>query len=113
MLNNPSLWFFVVVFLGSFGAGLVGSLVGLGGGVFVVPLLTIGFGLPFEAAVGASIVSIIATSSGAAAAYVKDHITNLRVGMFLEIATTIGAVTGAYLASVAPTGFSTCCSVRS
>ncbi|MGO8949387.1 MAG: sulfite exporter TauE/SafE family protein [Ktedonobacterales bacterium] len=105
MLNDPNLFFFVVVFLGSLGAGLVGSLVGLGGGVFVVPLLTIGFGLPFEAAVGASIVSVIATSSGAAAAYVKDHITNLRVGMFLEIATTIGAVTGAYLANVAPTGF--------
>jgi uncharacterized membrane protein YfcA len=102
---DPNLFFFIIVFLGSFGAGLLGSLVGLGGGVFVVPLLTIGFGLPFEWAVGASIVSVIATSSGAAAAYVKDHITNLRVGMFLEIATTIGAVSGAYLATVAPTGF--------
>jgi len=105
MAVDPNLLFFIVVFLGSFGAGLLGSLVGLGGGVFVVPLLTIGFGLPFEWAVGASIVSVIATSSGAAAAYVKDHITNLRVGMFLEIATTIGAVTGAYLAAMAPTGF--------
>ena len=104
MLNNPDLGFFLIVIVASFGAGLVGSLVGLGGGVFVVPLLTIGFGLPFETAVGASIVSVIATSSGAAAAYVKDHITNLRVGMFLEIATTIGAVSGAYLANVAPTG---------
>ena len=95
--------FFLVVFVASAGAGLIGSLVGLGGGVFIVPLLTLAFGLPFETAVGASIVSVIATSSGAAAAYVKDHITNLRVGMFLEIATTIGAVTGAYFATVAPT----------
>jgi uncharacterized membrane protein YfcA len=105
MLTEPHLLFFILVFFASVGAGLIGSLVGLGGGVFVVPLLTIAFGLPFETAVGASIVSVIATSSGAAAAYVKDHITNLRVGMFLEIATTIGAVSGAVLASVAPTGF--------
>jgi uncharacterized membrane protein YfcA len=96
--------FFLLIFAASAGAGLIGSLVGLGGGVFIVPLLTIGFGLPFETAVGASIVSVIATSSGAAAAYVKDHITNLRVGMFLEIATTIGAITGAYFATMAPTG---------
>ena len=95
--------FFLVVFVASVGAGLIGSLVGLGGGVFIVPLLTLAFGLPFETAVGASIVSVIATSSGAAAAYVKDHLTNLRLGMFLEIATTIGAVTGAYFATVAPT----------
>ncbi len=105
MLTEHHLLFFILVFFASVGAGLIGSLVGLGGGVFVVPLLTIAFGLPFETAVGASIVSVIATSSGAAAAYVKDHITNLRVGMFLEIATTIGAVSGAVLASVAPTGF--------
>jgi len=96
--------FFLLIFAASAGAGLIGSLVGLGGGVFIVPLLTIGFGLPFEAAVGASIVSVVATSSRAAAAYVKDHITNLRVGMFLEIATTIGAITGAYFATMAPTG---------
>ncbi|HEX6798629.1 MAG TPA: sulfite exporter TauE/SafE family protein [Ktedonobacterales bacterium] len=98
----PHLLFFILVFAGSLFAGLVGSLVGLGGGVFVVPLLTLAFGLPFPEAAGASIVSVIATSSGAAAAYVRDHITNLRVGMFLEIATTIGAITGAFLAVVAP-----------
>jgi len=103
MLGEPQTLFFLVVFLASALAGLIGSLVGLGGGVFIVPLLTLAFGLPFETAVGASIVSVIATSSGAAAAYVKDHITNLRVGMFLEIATTIGAVTGAYFATMAPT----------
>jgi uncharacterized membrane protein YfcA/uncharacterized membrane protein len=92
--------FFALVFVASVVAGLIGSLVGLGGGVFVVPLLTIAFGLPIDVAIGASIVSVIATSSGAAAAYVKDHLTNLRVGMFLEIATTTGAISGAFLAVV-------------
>jgi uncharacterized membrane protein YfcA len=70
----------------------------------IVPLLTLAFGLPIHVAIGASIVSVIATSSGAAAAYIRDHITNLRVGMFLEIATTLGALTGAFLAVLAPTG---------
>ncbi len=79
-------------------------MVGLGGGVFVVPLLTLVFGLPLQEAIGASIISVIATSSGAAAAYVRDRITNLRVGMFLEIATTLGAITGAFLTAIAPTG---------
>jgi uncharacterized membrane protein YfcA/uncharacterized membrane protein len=99
-IEHPSVLFFFLVLGASVVAGLVGSLVGLGGGVFVVPLLTVAFGLPIEIAVGASIVSVIATSSGAAAAYVKDHLTNLRVGMFLEIATTIGAISGAFLAAV-------------
>jgi len=91
--------FFVVVFAASVAAGLVGSLVGLGGGIFIVPLLTIGFGVDIRLAIGASIVSVIATSSGAAAAYVRDHLTNIRVGMLLELATTTGAVTGAYVAA--------------
>jgi uncharacterized membrane protein YfcA len=104
VITEPHLLFFILIFAGSFVAGLVGSLVGLGGGVFVVPLLTLAFGLPIHVAIGASIVSVIATSSGAAAAYVRDHITNLRVGMFLEIATTLGALTGAFLAVLAPTG---------
>ncbi len=104
MPTEPQLLFFVLVFVSSIGAGLVGALVGLGGGVFVVPLLTLAFGLDIHAAAGASIVSVIATSSGAAAAYVRDHITNLRVGMFLEIATTLGALTGAFLTFVAPQG---------
>ncbi|MGZ3673333.1 MAG: sulfite exporter TauE/SafE family protein [Ktedonobacterales bacterium] len=95
--------FFALVFAASVFAGIIGSLVGLGGGVFVVPLLTLAFGIPFPEAVGASIVSVIATSSGAAAAYVRDHITNLRIGMFLEIATTPGAISGAFLAVIAPT----------
>jgi uncharacterized membrane protein YfcA len=100
----PHLLFFVLVFGASIFAGLVGSLVGLGGGVFVVPLLTLAFGLSIHDAIGASIVSVIATSSGAAAAYVRDHITNLRVGMFLEVATTLGAICGALLSVIAPTG---------
>lgn len=104
LLAPPHLLFFMLVFAASLVAGLVGALVGLGGGVFVVPLLTLAFGLPIQEAIGASIVSVIATSSGAAAAYVRDRITNLRVGMFLEIATTLGALTGAFLVVIAPTG---------
>jgi uncharacterized membrane protein YfcA len=89
-----------LVALGSFIAGLLGSLTGLGGGVVIVPLLTLGFGIDFRYAVGASLVSVIATSSGAAAAYVREGYTNMRVGMLLEVATTIGAVLGAYLAGL-------------
>ena len=102
----PQLWVSSRLIAGaSIVAGLVGSLVGLGGGVLVVPLLTLAFAVSPEIAVGVSIVSVIATSSGAAAAYVKDHITNLRVGMFLEIATTIGAIAGAFLATVIAPGW--------
>src|SRR5579871_989853 len=103
MLAEPQLLFFLLVCAASVIAGLVGSLVGLGGGVFVVPLLTLAFGLPIQEAIGASIVSVIATSSGAAAAYVRDRVTNLRVGMFLEVATTLGAISGAFLVVIAPT----------
>ncbi len=78
-------------------AGFLGALTGLGGGVVIVPLLTLVFDVNIHYAIGASLVSVIATSSGAAAAYVRDGFTNLRLGMFLEIATTLGAVVGAYL----------------
>ncbi|GAC1664356.1 MAG: hypothetical protein PVS3B3_36080 [Ktedonobacteraceae bacterium] len=94
----------VLIFLGAIAAGLLGSLVGLGGGVLIVPLLTLVFGFPIYFAIGASIISVIATSSGAAAAYVKDHMTNLRVGMFLELATTTGAICGAFLAGLLAPG---------
>jgi uncharacterized membrane protein YfcA len=104
MAAPPQLLFFVLVFAASVGAGLFGSLVGLGGGVFVVPLLTLVFGINFHQAVGASIVSVIATSSGAAAAYVRDRFTNLRIGMFLEVATTLGALSGALLITVIAAG---------
>lgn len=99
-----SLTVVLLIFLGSLLAGLVGSLVGLGGGIMVVPMLTIFFGFPIEFAIGASIVSVIATSSGAAAAYVRDHMTNLRIGMFLELATTLGAVSGAFVAGLLAPG---------
>jgi len=89
--------FFLLVLAAAFLAGMVGSLLGLGGGVIIVPFLTIFLGVPPLLAIGASIVSVIATSSGAASAYVKDGITNLRIGMFLEIATATGAVMGAVL----------------
>ena len=95
-----TLTFTLLVGLGSFLAGLLGALTGLGGGVVIVPLLTLGFGVDFRYAVGASLVSVIATSSGAAAAYVREGFTNIRVGMFLEVATTIGALLGAYLAEL-------------
>jgi uncharacterized membrane protein YfcA len=87
--------YIITMLLISIAAGLIGSLVGIGGGILIVPVLTILYGVPIEYAIGASIVSVIATSSGAASAYVKDKITNLRIGMFLEIATTTGAIVGA------------------
>jgi uncharacterized membrane protein YfcA len=83
---------------GSFFAGLIGSLTGLGGGVVIIPMLTLGFGVDIRYAIGASLVSVIATSSGAAAAFVREGFTNIRVGMFLEIATSLGAIGGAALA---------------
>jgi len=88
----------VLVWFGSLAAGFLGSLTGLGGGVVIVPLLTLVFHVDIRYAIGASLVSVIATSSGAAAAYVKEGYSNIRVGMFLEIATTIGALTGAWIA---------------
>ena len=88
---------------GAFLAGLLGALTGLGGGVVIVPLLTLVFGIDFRYAVGASLVSVIATSSGAAVAYVREGYTNVRLGMLLEVATTVGALVGAGLAGwIAP-----------
>jgi len=90
--------FTALVALGSLLAGFLGALTGLGGGVVIVPLLTLVFGVDIRYAIGAALVSVIATSSGAAAAYVREGYSNVRVGMFLEIATTIGALTGAGIA---------------
>jgi len=95
--------FTILVAAGSFVAGLLGSLTGLGGGVVLVPLLTLFFKVDIRYAIGASLVSVIATSSGAAAAYVKEGFSNIRIGMFLEIATTLGALFGAFLAAVVST----------
>ena len=94
--------FTVAVGLGSVLAGFLGALTGLGGGVVIVPLLVLGFGVDIRYAIGASLVSVIATSSGAAAAYVREGYSNIRVGVFLEIATTLGALSGAMLASRVP-----------
>lgn len=98
-----ALLFAGLVFGGSFLAGLLGSLTGLGGGMVVVPLLAIGFGVNLQYAIGASLISVIATSSGAAAAYVREGYTNIRIGMFLEIATTVGALGGAFIAGLIST----------
>jgi hypothetical protein len=91
--------FSLLVFGSSLIAGLVGALTGLGGGVVLVPLLSLFFKVDIRYAIGASLVSVIATSSGAAAAYVKEGFSNIRIGMFLEIATTLGALLGANLAA--------------
>jgi uncharacterized membrane protein YfcA len=85
------------------GAGFIGALSGLGGGVFIVPALLIFAHIPMGVAVGASMISVVATSAGASVAFVRDGWTNLRVAMALECATVTGAVTGAYLAGIVPT----------
>jgi uncharacterized membrane protein YfcA len=90
--------FTALIGIGSLLAGFLGALTGLGGGVVIVPMLTLMFHVDLKYAIGAALVSVIATSSGAAAAYVKEGYSNVRVGMFLEIATTIGAMSGAVLA---------------
>ncbi len=94
--------FTIALGVGSLVAGFLGALTGLGGGVVIVPLLVLGFGVDIHYAIGASLVSVIATSSGAAAAYVREGYSNIRVGMFLEIATTIGALSGALVAPLVP-----------
>lgn len=94
------LTFTLSLFCVSLGAGLFGSLLGLGGGIVVVPVLTLVYGIDIRYAIGASIVSVIATSSGAAAAYVRDRMTNLRLAMLLELGTTLGAISGAFLAGI-------------
>src|SRR5437016_998703 len=97
--------FAVLVGAGSFAAGLLGALTGLGGGIVIVPMLTLIFHVDIRYAIGASLVSVIATSSGAAAAYVREGFTNVRVGIVLEVATTSGALVGAALSGlIAPSG---------
>ncbi|OCX54502.1 permease [Mucilaginibacter sp. PPCGB 2223] len=92
----------VIILIGAYAAGLVGSLTGLGGAVVIIPLLTILLHVDIHYAIGAALVSVIATSSGSAVAYVRQGITNMRLGMFLEIATTSGAITGAVIAKYLP-----------
>jgi uncharacterized protein len=90
----------LIIAAGAFAAGVLGALTGLGGGIIIVPLLTLVFGIDIRYAIGASLVSVIATSSGAAAAYVREGYTNIRIGMLLEVATTVGALVGAYVAGL-------------
>lgn len=92
------LLFTILVWFGSVAAGFLGSLTGLGGGVVIIPLLTLVFGVDIRYAIGASLVSVIATSSGTAATFLKEGFSNIRIGMFLEVATTVGALAGAFLA---------------
>jgi uncharacterized protein len=99
-MNN--LEFSGLIFLVAAAAGFLGSLTGLGGGVVITPVLTLLLGVDFRYAIGSSLVSAIATSSGAASAYVREGFSNIRIGMFLEIATTLGALCGAYLTSRTP-----------
>lgn len=95
--------FSALLFTGSIAAGCLGALTGLGGGVVIVPLLTLIFGVDMRYAIGASLISVIATSSGSAAAYVREGYSNVRIGLFLEIATSLGAICGAALAAFVPT----------
>lgn len=97
------LLFTSILFIGAIAAGLVGALTGLGGGVVLIPLLTLVFNVDIRYAIGCALVSSIATSSGSAVAYIKEGITNIRIGMFLEIATTTGAIIGALIAVYMPT----------
>jgi hypothetical protein len=92
-----------LLFLGSIAAGCLGALTGLGGGVVIVPLLTLIFHVDLRYAIGASLISVIATSSGSAAAYVRDGYSNVRIGLFLEMATSFGAIVGAAIAAFVPT----------
>lgn len=107
MLQNPGvneLGFDLAVAAAAFLAGTIGAMIGLGGGIIITPVLVLGFGIDIRYAMGAALASVIATSSGAAAAYLRDGISNMRIGMFLCVATTLGAIGGAMLAGVANAG---------
>jgi uncharacterized protein len=99
----PLLDFSALAFAGALIAGFLGSLAGLGGGVVIVPMLMLGFHVDVHYAVGASLISVIGTSAGAQAAHKKEGFSNTRIGLFLEIATTLGAICGAFLSTSTPT----------
>ncbi len=94
-----------IIFIASLLGGFLGSLTGLGGGVIITPVLTLLLGVDIRYAIGASLIAVIATSSGSASAYVRDGYSSIRIGMFLEIATTLGAVFGAFLGTRVPTRY--------
>lgn len=87
----------IIILIGAIAAGLIGSLTGLGGGIIIIPLLTLGLGYDMNYAIGAGLISVIGTSAGATASYIKGGISNTKIGLFLVVATTIGAVCGALL----------------
>lgn len=93
----------IIIFIGSLFAGFIGALTGLGGGIIIIPLLTLALGFDMNYAVGAALVSVVATSTGSATAYIKDGFSNIQIGMYLLVATTIGAIIGAFTAIIAPT----------
>jgi uncharacterized membrane protein YfcA len=88
----------IALLAGAFAAGIAGSFLGIGGGVFLIPFMTLVLGVDIKVAIATSLIGVIATSSGAASVYVRDHLSNLRLGMFLEVATSAGAITGAFVA---------------
>lgn len=90
----------LIVLVFSILAGVLGAILGIGGGLIVIPALTLLVGVPIHEAIGAGLISVITTSSGAAITYVRDKITNIRIGMFLETATTLGALTGAFIGGI-------------
>ncbi|WP_057745946.1 sulfite exporter TauE/SafE family protein [Liquorilactobacillus capillatus] len=100
MLNDILIFLLIGLF-----AGTMGAILGLGGGIIITPIVTLAFGLDIKYAIGASIIAVIATSSGATIAFLKDDVLNLRVAMFLEIATTVGAIAGAFLTGVVSSSF--------
>ena len=89
--------FVLAAFFVALGSGFLGALLGLGGGTIMVPLMIFLLDVPIQIASGASIIAVVATSSASAAVYVRDEVTNMRLGMFLELATTLGAITGGFL----------------
>ncbi len=101
-MTDIALLYVLLILVASFFAGIIGSLAGLGGGVIMVPVLTLYFHVPVSLAIGASIVSVIATSGGSASAYVRDKISNVRIGTFLVLFTTTGAILGAFLEHIVP-----------
>jgi uncharacterized membrane protein YfcA len=92
----------LILLVGGIATGLFGSLLGLGGGILIVPLLTLGFGFPLLTAVGVSLVSVIVTSGAAAGVYLDRHVANLRLGMALELFTATGALVGGLIAFAIP-----------
>src|SRR5882762_5443068 len=92
----------LILAIAAFLAGFAGSFLGIGGGILLIPFMTLVLTIPIKAAIATSLIGVIATSSGAASVYVRDHLTNLRLAMFLEVATTLGAIAGALVGLGAP-----------